>query len=469
MGVLCLPCVIGAMADRARELPSELMSGLPDLELFALPGMRAALVNRDIGTVYRILMQAGVVQRVIAQATGQSQSEVCEILKGRQVMAYDVLDRIATGLGVPREAMGLGYGAYAEGTASEPGEETDEDVLRRQFQHLLALAGAVAFGTAVPGVGELMLGSSSAGGLLVDTPSRIGERDVAVICDYTASLRAAARTVGGQAGPATALAGWADSWIGADASPPARRALLSALSDLHLVAAWCCHDSCAPSAAYHHFSVAVQLAIDAGDGYRASYALRHAAMMLIDRAQPNNALKLVQLADLHLTDAPRDDSRVPVLRSWLAVESALAQAQLSDTESAARRVRSELARARDGYEPPDSHARADMDLVTALVQLHLGALDIAESMAAVSVRTFAQGTDRREGVLADITLARLHAQAGDPDAPRLAASAISAVAPLRSGIARAGLAPLAAELETSPRSDLRELARRARQVATSPA
>lgn len=139
------------------------MSGLPDLELLALLGMRAALANRDIGTVYRLLMQAGVVQRVIAQATGQSQSEVCEILKGRQVMAYDVLERIAAGLGMPREAMGLGYGAYAVGTASEPGEEPDEALLRRQFQHLLALAGTVAFGTAVPGVGKLMPGAGFVG------------------------------------------------------------------------------------------------------------------------------------------------------------------------------------------------------------------------------------------------------------------------------------------------------------------
>lgn len=70
-------------------------------------------------------------------------------------------------------------------------------------------------------------------------------------------------------------------------------------------------------------------------------------------------------------------------------------------------------------------------------------------------------------VLADITLARLHVQTGEPDAPQLAASAISAVAPLRSGVARAGLAPLAAELETRPRSDLASWPRRARQVAAS--
>jgi transcriptional regulator with XRE-family HTH domain len=326
------------------------MSGLPDPELFASPGMRAGLASRDISTVYRLLAQAGVTQRAIAQATGQSQSEVCEILQGRQVMVYDVLVRIAAGLGVPRGAMGLGYGAYAEDTACEPGEEVDEDLLRRQFQHLLALAGAAAVGTAVPGVGTLMPGLA-AGGVPVDTPTRIGERDVAVISGYTESLRMAARTVGGQAGPATALTGWADSWLDADASPAARRALLSALSDLHVIAAWCCHDSCAPAAAHHHFSAAVRLATHAGDSYRASYALRHAAMMLIDRAEPNNALKLVQLADLHVTTAPHDDPRVPALRSWLAAESALAQAQMSDTDSTARRARSDLARARDGYDP----------------------------------------------------------------------------------------------------------------------
>jgi transcriptional regulator with XRE-family HTH domain len=199
------------------------MSGLPDPELFASPGMRAALASRVISTVYRLLAQAGVTQRAIAQATGQSQSEVCEILQGRQVMAYDVLVRIAAGLGVPRQAMGLGYGAYAKDTACEPGEEADEDLLRRQFQHLLALAGAAALGTAVPGVGQLMPDLAAARGV-VDTPTRIGERDVAVISGYTESLRMAARTVGGQAGPATALTG-ADSWLDADASSAARRAL----------------------------------------------------------------------------------------------------------------------------------------------------------------------------------------------------------------------------------------------------
>jgi len=52
-------------------------------------------------------------------------------------------------------------------------------------------------------------------------------------------------------------------------------------------------------------------------------------------------------------------------------------------------------------------------------------------MAAASVKVFAAGTDRREGILADITLARLHVHVGEPDGMRLAEQAISAVTPLR--------------------------------------
>jgi hypothetical protein len=47
-------------------------------------GVRAALAARDVGTLYRLLGRIGVSQRQIAQLTGQSQAEVCEIRKGRQ-------------------------------------------------------------------------------------------------------------------------------------------------------------------------------------------------------------------------------------------------------------------------------------------------------------------------------------------------------------------------------------------------
>jgi transcriptional regulator with XRE-family HTH domain len=69
--------------------------------------MLAALAARDIAAVYRILQRFGVSQQKIANRTGQSQSEVSEILAGRRVISYDVLARIADGLGIRRELVGL--------------------------------------------------------------------------------------------------------------------------------------------------------------------------------------------------------------------------------------------------------------------------------------------------------------------------------------------------------------------------
>jgi transcriptional regulator with XRE-family HTH domain len=80
--------------------------------------MRRFLAARDIGWVYRLLQRSGVSQRAIAARTGQSQSEISEIIAGyRQVVSYELLERIALGLGVPRGWMGL---AYDHGVVDEP-------------------------------------------------------------------------------------------------------------------------------------------------------------------------------------------------------------------------------------------------------------------------------------------------------------------------------------------------------------
>ena len=79
-------------------------------EVWDRPDMRHALATRDIGAVFQILQRHGVSQRKIAARTGQTQGEVSEILHGdRKVNAYDLLLRIAKGLGVPRGWMGLAY------------------------------------------------------------------------------------------------------------------------------------------------------------------------------------------------------------------------------------------------------------------------------------------------------------------------------------------------------------------------
>lgn len=62
------------------------VSNAPVLDMWQRPDMLAAIHDRDIAAIYRILQRHGWTQRRIAATTGQSQSEVSEILKGRQVV-----------------------------------------------------------------------------------------------------------------------------------------------------------------------------------------------------------------------------------------------------------------------------------------------------------------------------------------------------------------------------------------------
>ncbi|MGH3854250.1 MAG: helix-turn-helix domain-containing protein [Pseudonocardiaceae bacterium] len=449
---------------------SEETAGRPDPvdpELIDRPDVRSMLAAHDIGAFYRVLGKNGWGQRRIARATGAQQSEISEIVKGRRVLGYDVLVRIAGGLGIPRERMGLSFGAYAgEVTTATSPEGADEDVLRRHFEHLLAVGAAAAWGGQATGCGTLAP-DLAVPAAPVNLPSRISPADVAAIRGQTGQLRVLARSYGGQARAAVALTESADPWLTVDASDTARRALLAELSDLHTITGWCCHDVGAVARSHYHFSRAVEFATDASDAYRGAYALRHAGRMLIDRSQPNKALKLLQLADLGLSDAPREDPRVPVLRSELSAVSGYALARLNP-EVFQNQARSALAKARDGWEPPSGHTRADMELTTAQTLLALGQLDAAEAAVASSIKTWKRGTDRREGVVADITLARLHVQAGERDGLPLAAAAIDDAARLRSGLVRELWLPsLVGALDSRPSSDARDLARRARELATA--
>jgi len=69
--------------------------------------MRAALARRDFGRVFQLLQKIGFTQKRIGRLTGQSQPEVSAIIKGRKVMALDVIERIVAGLAIPPTYVGL--------------------------------------------------------------------------------------------------------------------------------------------------------------------------------------------------------------------------------------------------------------------------------------------------------------------------------------------------------------------------
>jgi len=188
---------LARQADRPPPVPRE---------VWERPEMRTALAQRDIGRVYKLLKQDGVAQREIARRTGQRQSEVSEIIQGRQVRDVTVLERIADGLGVRRELMRLlehapDDDAYPGREAPQSGvvQEVTDDVLRRDA---LALGSLAAFGQVVVGTLAGKIPHPGGGPL----PSRLGMTDVAEITAETELLRTAARVAGGQARNAVAAA-----------------------------------------------------------------------------------------------------------------------------------------------------------------------------------------------------------------------------------------------------------------------
>lgn len=422
----------------------------------ATDAARRALAERDIATVYRLLTEAGISQHQIAHLTGQSQSEVSEILKGRRVMGYDVLVRIGEGLDVPRGWMGLAYDEGAEPAGLAVGEEVvDEDMKRRA---LLAVGGIALMGAPVLGeVLELPTPPTTPTPL----PSRLGAADIAALKKLTAHLRTGARIYGGGADVVTAVADRSRLLMPVPSSDQIKTELGSVLADLHTLAGWCSVDSGLHDQARACFATAIDLAAGAGDGVQMASALWHAGIQMRDAGAYNDGLKACQLGLIKLGEAP-DSPGAAEAMAWLSVESARGLAAMGYRDAAQRSLKTA-----HEWQPTTAYDIADMECVTSYVYLHLGQLDNAERFAASSVRKWAtEGTSRREGVLADIALATIHARTSQSDAATLTQRALAGVAPLRSlRTRRVKLAPLVQALDARTDSTSRDLAYRARQLA----
>jgi transcriptional regulator with XRE-family HTH domain len=406
-----------------------------------------------------LLTSAGVSQQQIACLTRQLPSEVSEILKGRRVMAYDVLVRIAEGLDVPRAWMGLAYAdEVAESAAPVVGEEVVDENMKRRA--MLALASAALLGAQV--LGEL-LELPAPPNTPTPLPSRLGASDIAALKELTAQLRKGARTYGGGADVVTTVANRSRSLMSVPSSDPIKSELGSALADLHTLAGWCCVDSELHDQARACFATAMDLAADADDGAQMASALWHAGIQMRDAGAFNDGLKACQLGLIKLNEAP-DAPGAAEAAAWLNVESARVSAAMGHSEAAER----SLAAARE-WQPTTAYDIADMECVTSYVYLWLGQLDTAEQFAANSVRRWAaEGTSRREGVLADIALATIHTKTKQSDFTTLAHRALASVTPLQSlRTRRIKLAPLVKALDARGDSTSRDLVHRAHQLASN--
>jgi transcriptional regulator with XRE-family HTH domain len=433
-----------------------------DPALFEDDEMRAALAARDIGKVYRYLRRLGISQRQTAQLTGQSQSEVSEIIRGRQVRDVTVLERIADGLGLPRARLGVSYGEKAP-EASSAEEEVDEDVKRRA---LIATTSAAALGEVLLGLGEpIGLALATAHAL----PSQLSISHVQIVRAVTERLRGVSRCYGGQAGLFGAAATIYTRWMQVPAPEATKAQLAAALAELHTEAGWCCYDEGVDGTG--HFTRALRLAGEAKDVCGVANAALHAGATLVRGGHPNDALKLFQLGQFHLRLFPSRqptpgtvpaDPQLAILTAQLTRQSATAYAVMKGPDEADHY----LAEANDGWEPQHAFQRAGADLVAAGIQLDLGRLETAEQLAASAARTYSEGRHRRGRVEAELMVAEAHVRAGEPQGLTLARHAITEVSTLHSVAARRErLMPLATALNTRPGIETQELARKARHIA----
>jgi len=217
---------IAAIVASAQAAGGEKPAPLIDPALYRLDDVRPVLAERDIAALYRILKDdAGITQRQIAELTGQSQSEVSEILKGRRVLAYDVLVRIAEGLGIPRELMGLSYGeggAYGgDVTVANPPKGVSAEMLRRR---LIELGAGLAVCAPAAKLGELLERLELPDPPPVPLPSRLSGVHVMQVRDLTRRLGDAGRIYGSDPALNSAAAAWASKLLDIPGSESVRRA-----------------------------------------------------------------------------------------------------------------------------------------------------------------------------------------------------------------------------------------------------
>lgn len=308
------------------------------------PEMRNALAAREISTVYRLLRKAGVSQRQIAAMTGQSQSEVSEILKGRQVMAYDVLARIADGLGVPRGYMGLAYdevtAVRVAGTSEASNAEENEEVKRRKF---LAHAAAVAVGAHV--LGDADAGSWVSNPVLTPAPGRIGMTDVRQVEAATRALRSLDYQYGGGfcRDAVVAQLSWGQQMLGSSGPEHVKQRLHIALADLHNLAGWTSFDIGLVDSARNHFGKALELAKAGQSEQLVANILYRMGRVYLHNDLPGDALKMFQLGQIA---AQESGSGLAV--AVICANQAWAYAMMEHEEQAMKligRTRDEFARA----------------------------------------------------------------------------------------------------------------------------
>lgn len=343
-------------------------------DILTRPDLQRALREHDFASAFRIIKQyTGVSQNSLGRACGLSHGKVSTIMSGQtQVTSIEVLRRIADGLRIPGDLLGLAPRPWESEaptraatpettiTMDTPWQATATIELAAQLTRAdlamdrRALARALAAG-AMTGAALLdsLEGWMHPGetGTRRARPGRLGARDVAQLEETAAAFRSWNHQYGGGLRRRAVLGQLSEvaALLDEHQAPAVEERLYRVLAQLAGTAAGMAWDSGLQRRAQDYYRLSLRAAHAGGDRLWGANTLAGMARQMLYAGKPADALDLIRLAQ----DGARDVAG-PRLRAMLHTREAWALAALGRTAAfrrATEQARQDLADAADDDEP----------------------------------------------------------------------------------------------------------------------
>lgn len=343
-------------------------------DVLARTDLRQALAEYDFASAFRILKQyAGISQNRLALACGLTPGKVSTIISGQaQVTSIEVLRRIADGLRIPGDLLGLAPRPWETETPAAVTPETPINMdtpwqaaatidLAAQLTHAdltmdrRALARALA---ATAMAGPVLLDSLEGWmhpgetGRRRTRPGRLGTRDVEQLEQSARAFRSWNHQFGSGLRRKAVLGQLAEvaAVLDEHQTPNVEQRLYRVLAQLAGTAAGMAWDSGLQRRAQDYYRLSLRAAHAGGDRLWGANVLAGMARQLLYANRPADALDLVRLAQ----DGARDVAG-PRVRAMLHTREAWALAAMGRTAAfgrATEQARQDLAAAADCIEEP---------------------------------------------------------------------------------------------------------------------
>lgn len=258
--------------------------------------LRAYLAERDITALFQFLRAHGWSKGSISIATGMSETRVRSVYQGKQfVTSYDVLLRIADGLGIPRGLVGLGSSDDAR-----PSARSLQDP-HRDPSFVGSLA-ALAVGPAPSSLTELLPAPRPG----ENVPKVVLSAHVQLVGDIRDQHRRVDALSGGGSCRDSAVnyLGWARGMLSSRFdSEQTERDLKAVLSDMYQVVGWASHDLGDHAAARYYLTAGLVLARQIDDLGLIAGGFYRLGRVSIHEGRAQEALKLWQLGQIVAQDS----------------------------------------------------------------------------------------------------------------------------------------------------------------------